>query len=132
MLLEDGSSIAFDRLILSPGIAFRNGTIEGYDAAARTAMPAAWGSVSELRALRQQLREMDDGGTVVMSVPDGPYRCPPGPYERASLIAHYLKTHKPRSKLLVLDAKDQFSKMALFQQAWDVQYPDHLEWARRK
>ena len=126
--LEDGSSIAFDRLILSPGIAFRNGTIVGYDAAARTAMPAAWGSASELRALRQQLREMDDGGTVVMSVPDGPYRCPPGPYERASLIAHYLKTHKPRSKLLVLDAKDQFSKMALFQQAWDVHYPDHLEW----
>lgn len=63
-----------------------------------------------------------------MTVPPAPYRCPPGPYERASMIAHYLKAQKPRSKLIVLDAKDQFSKMALFQEAWAEHYPDHLEW----
>jgi len=63
-----------------------------------------------------------------MTVPAAPYRCPPGPYERASLIAHFLKTKKPRSKLLVLDVKDQFSKMTLFEEAWAEHYPDHLEW----
>jgi sulfide dehydrogenase [flavocytochrome c] flavoprotein chain len=65
---------------------------------------------------------------VVMSVPPVPYRCPPGPYERASLIAHYLKTRKPRSKLIVLDAKDSFSKQKLFQNAWEALYPSTLEW----
>src|SRR5262249_9605849 len=68
------------------------------------------------------------GATVIMSAPANPFRCPPGPYERASLIAHYLKTRKPRSKLIVLDAKDQFSKQRLFQNAWKELYPDHLEW----
>jgi NADPH-dependent 2,4-dienoyl-CoA reductase/sulfur reductase-like enzyme len=71
---------------------------------------------------------MDDGGLVVMSVPANPYRCPPGPYERASLIAHYLKTRKPHSKLIVLDAKDAFSKQRLFQSAWSELYPGLLEW----
>ena len=71
---------------------------------------------------------MEDGGLVVMSAPANPFRCPPGPYERASLIAHYLKTKKPNSKLIVLDAKDAFSKQRLFQNAWKELYPDHLEW----
>jgi hypothetical protein len=71
---------------------------------------------------------MEDGGLVVMAVPANPYRCPPGPYERASLIAHYLKTRKPRSKLLVLDAKDAFSKQRLFEAAWASLYPGLLEW----
>jgi len=71
---------------------------------------------------------MEDGGVVVMSAPSNPFRCPPGPYERASLIANYLKTSKPRSKLLLLDAKDTFSKQRLFQNAWKELYPDHLEW----
>jgi NADPH-dependent 2,4-dienoyl-CoA reductase/sulfur reductase-like enzyme len=78
--------------------------------------------------LRRQLQDMADGGIVVMSVPPNPYRCPPGPYERASLIAWYLKTHKPKSKLLVLDSKDVFSKQKLFQNAWKQLYPDILEW----
>jgi NADPH-dependent 2,4-dienoyl-CoA reductase/sulfur reductase-like enzyme len=77
--------------------------------------------------LRRQLEAMDDGGTVVMSVPANPYRCPPGPYERASLIAYYLKERKPRAKLIVLDAKDTFSKQRLFQAAWKELYPN-LEW----
>jgi NADPH-dependent 2,4-dienoyl-CoA reductase/sulfur reductase-like enzyme len=91
-------------------------------------MPHAWKAGEQTLLLRRQLEAMEDGGTVLMSVPDNPFRCPPGPYERASLIAHYLKTRKPRSKLIVLDAKDQFSKQRLFQAAWKELYPDHLEW----
>ena len=78
--------------------------------------------------LRRQLEALEDGGVVVMSVPANPFRCPPGPYERASLIAHYLKTRKPKSKMIILDAKDAFSKQRLFQEAWKELYPDHLEW----
>ena len=91
-------------------------------------MPHAWRAGEQTTVLRNQLDAMEDGGLVVMSVPANPFRCPPGPYERASLIAHYLKTSKPKSKLLVLDAKDQFSKQRLFQNAWKELYPDHLEW----
>jgi NADPH-dependent 2,4-dienoyl-CoA reductase/sulfur reductase-like enzyme len=71
---------------------------------------------------------MEDGGTVVIVAPANPFRCPPGPYERASLIAHYLKTKKPKSKVIILDAKDAFSKQRLFLNAWAALYPDHLEW----
>jgi NADPH-dependent 2,4-dienoyl-CoA reductase/sulfur reductase-like enzyme len=78
--------------------------------------------------LRRQLDAMKDGGLVVISAPANPFRCPPGPYERASLIAWYLKTKKPRSKLIVLDAKDQFSKQRLFTSAWKDLYPGLLEW----
>ena len=91
-------------------------------------MPHAWKAGEQTTLLRRQLEAMEDGGLVVMSAPANPFRCPPGPYERASLIAHYLKTKKPKSKLIVLDAKDQFSKQRLFQNAWKELYPDHLEW----
>jgi NADPH-dependent 2,4-dienoyl-CoA reductase/sulfur reductase-like enzyme len=87
-------------------------------------MPHAWKAGEQTLLLKRQLDAMEDGGTVVMSVPPNPYRCPPGPYERASLIAYYLKTRKPRSKLIVLDAKDTFSKQRLFQAAWKVLYPN--------
>ncbi|MEM7767576.1 MAG: FCSD flavin-binding domain-containing protein [Pseudomonadota bacterium] len=126
--LESGTSVSYDRLIVSPGIDIRWGALDGYGRTAIRTMPHAWKAGAQTVLLRQQLREMDDGGTVVMSVPPAPYRCPPGPYERASLIAHYLKTEKPRSKLIVLDAKDSFSKKPLFQDAWATLYPDHLEW----
>jgi sulfide dehydrogenase [flavocytochrome c] flavoprotein chain len=91
-------------------------------------IPHAWKAGPQTTLLQRQLEAMEDGGVVVMSVPPVPYRCPPGPYERASLIAHYLKTRKPRSKLIVLDAKDSFSKQKLFQNAWHELYPDTLEW----
>ena len=91
-------------------------------------MPHAWKAGEQTLLLRRQLEAMEDGGLVVMSAPANPFRCPPGPYERASLIAHYLKTRKPNSKLIVLDAKDAFSKQRLFQNAWKELYPDHLEW----
>tara|TARA_R110000823_G_scaffold223474_1_gene351630 strand:- start:71 stop:1315 length:1245 start_codon:yes stop_codon:yes gene_type:complete len=124
----DGRILAYDRLILSPGIDFRWHAIEGYDAAAVDRMPHAWKAGPGTMRLRDQLAAMDDGGLVVMSVPAPPFRCPPGPYERASLIANYLKNHKPSSKLLILDSQDSFSKMPLFKEAWERHYPDHLEW----
>jgi sulfide dehydrogenase [flavocytochrome c] flavoprotein subunit len=126
--LADGTRLQYDRAIVSPGIDIRWDGLEGYSEAAADRMPHAWKAGAQTLMLRRQLEAMEDGGLVVMSVPANPFRCPPGPYERASLIAHYLKTKKPRSKLLVLDAKDQFSKQRLFQAAWHQLYPDHLEW----
>jgi sulfide dehydrogenase [flavocytochrome c] flavoprotein subunit len=126
--LEDGSSLDYDRLVLSPGIDIRFDALPGYDEAAAAAMPHAWKAGEQTLLLRRQLEAMDDGGTFVMVAPANPFRCPPGPYERASLIAHYFKTHKPRSKLLILDAKDSFSKQRLFQAAWQDLYPNMIEW----
>ena len=121
-------SLSYDRLVLSPGIDIRWDALPGYNEAAAAKMPHAWRAGEQTTLLRSQLESMEDGGLVVMSVPGNPFRCPPGPYERACLIGHYLKTRKPKSKLLVLDAKDQFSKQRLFQNAWKEVYPNHIEW----
>ncbi len=126
--LADGTTIGYDRLVLSPGIDLRFDALQGYDEAAAARMPHAWKAGDQTLLLRRQLEAMSDGGLVVISVPANPYRCPPGPYERASLIAHYLKTRKPRSKLIILDSKDTFSKQRLFQQAWQELYPGLVEW----
>jgi sulfide dehydrogenase [flavocytochrome c] flavoprotein chain len=128
--LAGGQTLNYDRLILSPGIALRRGAIEGYDEAAAERMPHAWvpGDGSQTQLLRRQLEEMEDGGVVGMAIPANPFRCPPGPYERISMIAHYLKRHKPRSKILALDAKDAFSKQPLFQDGWRALYGDMIEW----
>jgi len=126
--LTDGSVLHYDRLVLSPGIDIAWGALPGYDEATAQRMPHAWKAGEQTLLLRQQLEAMPDGGVVVLSAPANPYRCPPGPYERASLIAYYLKTHKPRSKLILLDAKDVFSKQKLFQAAWTKLYPALLEW----
>jgi sulfide dehydrogenase [flavocytochrome c] flavoprotein chain len=126
--LDDGSALAYDRLVLAPGIELRWGEIEGYDAAASEVFPHAWEAGPQTVLLRQQLEAMADGGLVVIAAPAEPYRCPPGPYERASLIAYYLKTHKPRSKLLILDTKNAFSKQELFRTAWERLYPGLIEW----
>lgn len=125
---SDGTVLAYDRLVLAPGIDLRFDAIPGYDAAAAEIMPHAWQAGPQTLLLRDRLAAMPDGGLVVMSVPANPYRCPPGPYERASLVAHYLKTRKPRSKLIVLDAKDAFSKQRLFEAAWKALYPGLLEY----
>jgi NADPH-dependent 2,4-dienoyl-CoA reductase/sulfur reductase-like enzyme len=114
--------------VLAPGIDIRWGALPGYDEAAAARMPHAWRAGEQTLLLRRQLEAMPDGGLVVISAPANPFRCPPGPYERASLIAHYLKTKKPKSKLIVLDAKDTFSKQRLFQAAWAELYPGLLEW----
>ncbi len=128
VLLHDGVRLPYDRLVLSPGVDMRYDALPGYNEAAAERMPHAWKAGPQTLLLRDQLQAMPDGGLVVMAVPANPFRCPPGPYERASLIAYYLKTQKPRSKLLVLDAKDVFSKQRLFQAAWAKLYPGILEW----
>jgi sulfide dehydrogenase [flavocytochrome c] flavoprotein subunit len=126
--LADGARLPYDRLIMSPGIDLRWDALPGYTEAASERMPHAWKAGEQTALLRRQLEAMEDGGLVVMAAPANPFRCPPGPYERASLIAHYLKTRKPRSKLILLDAKDAFSKQRLFQNAWKELYPDIIEW----
>jgi sulfide dehydrogenase [flavocytochrome c] flavoprotein chain len=126
--LPDGSVLDYDRLVLAPGIDLRFDALPGYDEAAAQVLPHAWKAGEQTVLLRRQIEAMEDGGTVVIVAPANPFRCPPGPYERASLIAHYLSIHKPRSKLLILDAKDGFSKQGLFQQAWAELYPGMIEW----
>jgi sulfide dehydrogenase [flavocytochrome c] flavoprotein chain len=126
--LNGGTQLSYDRLVMAPGIDLRFDGLPGYTEAAAQEMPHAWKAGEQTSLLRRQLESMADGGLVVMSAPANPFRCPPGPYERASLIAHYLKTKKPKSKVLILDAKDAFSKQRLFQNAWKELYPDHLEW----
>ena len=126
--LGDGSKLAYDRLVLSPGIDINWGALPGYDETAAEKMPHAWKAGAQTVLLRQQLQAMDDGGLVIISSPANPFRCPPGPYERASLIAYWLKIWKPRSKLLILDSKDAFSKQRLFQNAWAQMYPGLIEW----
>ncbi|OAN51251.1 cytochrome C [Paramagnetospirillum marisnigri] len=127
VVLADGDKLSYDRLVLSPGIDFKWNT-PGYDQAASELVPHAWKAGAQTLLLRRQLEALEDGGLVVITVPGNPYRCPPGPYERASLIAHYLKIRKPKSKLLVLDSKDAFSKQGLFQEGWDKLYKGVLEW----
>ena len=126
--LQNGERIAYEKLVLSPGIDFKYEEIEGYTAEAAKTMPHAWKAGVQTQILKTQLMNMRDGGTVVMAAPPNPFRCPPGPYERASMIAHYLKTHKPGSKLIIFDPKEQFSKMALFQEGWRDHYQDIIEW----
>jgi len=126
--LTNGAHLAYDRLVAAPGIDIHWDALPGYSEAAAQRMPHAWKAGEQTLLLRRQLEAMDDGGLVVISAPANPYRCPPGPYERASLIAYYLKAKKPKSKLIVLDAKDAFSKQKLFQQAWAALYPGLIDW----
>jgi len=125
--LAGGQSLAYDRLVLSPGIDLKFDALPGYDEAAAEKMPHAWKAGEQTVLLRKQLEAMDDGGLVVLAAPAGPSRCPPAPYERASLIAHYLKTRKPRSKILILDAKDSFPQQRLFENAWKELYPGMID-----
>ena len=125
--LADGNSLSYDRLVLAPGIDLRFDALPGYDEAASAKMPHAWKAGEQTMLLRKQIEAMADGGTVVLAVPAAPLRCPPAPYERASLIAHYLKNNKPRSKILILDAKDGFSQQKLFEAAWKELYPGMIE-----
>ncbi|MGJ5049183.1 FCSD flavin-binding domain-containing protein [Bradyrhizobium oligotrophicum] len=125
--LADGATLAYDRLVLAPGIDLDFTALQGYDEAASTVMPHAYKAGEQTLLLRKQIEAMPDGGTVAIAVPANPSRCPPAPYERASLIAHYLKAHKPKSKVLILDAKDTFSQQKLFEQAWQELYPGMIE-----
>ena len=126
--LASGLGLTYDRLIVAPGIAFRDGAIAGYDEAASEVMPHAWMAGPQTQLLRRQLEAMPDGGLFLMAAPADPFRCPPGPYERASMVAAYFKQHKPRSKILILDAKDTFFEQDLFQEGWNRHYPGMIEW----
>ena len=126
-------SVKYDRLVVSPGIDFRTEEIEGYTANTPEIMPHAWKAGPQTILLRKQLEQMKDGGTVVLSVPLGPFRCPPGPYERTSMIAHYLKQHKPKSKIVVLDANpDIVSKGKLFKKGWEKYYKGIIDYRPAK
>ena len=117
-----GQTMSYDRCVVAPGIDFKWELIEGYDANVAKKVPHAWQAGPQTAALRSQLEAMKDGGTVVICPPPNPFRCPPGPYERASLIAKYLQEQKPKSKILILDAKAKFSKQGLFTQGWKKLY----------
>ena len=128
--LASGGEIGYERLIVSPGIDFTFGDVQGYEAAMQSGRVLhAWKAGPQTVALRRQLEAMPDGGVYILSVPLAPYRCPPGPYERASMVAAYFKQAKPRSKVLVLDANpDVTSKAGLFKRAWSDLYPGILEY----
>ncbi len=125
---SNGARLSYDRLVLAPGIDLRWDALPGYGDSAAARMPHAWKPGEQTLLLRQQLEAMDDGGVVVIAAPADPSCAPAAPYERASLIAHYLKTRKPKSKLILLDAKETFPKQQLFQQAWRALYPNQIEW----
>jgi sulfide dehydrogenase [flavocytochrome c] flavoprotein chain len=126
--LEAGAKLAYDRAVVAPGIAFKYDAIAGYDEAATQIMPHAWQAGPQTKLLRQQLESMENGGSFVIVAPPDPFRCPPGPYERASLVAYYFKQFKPKSKILILDAKDSFFEQDLFQDGWNRHYPGMIEW----
>ena len=112
----------YDRCVVSPGVSFNFDAIEGYDAQVAEEIPHAWKAGPQTALLRKQLVDMKDGGTVCICPPPNPFRCPPGPYERASQIAAYLKKEKPKSKIIILDPKPKFSKMGLFTSGWERHY----------
>lgn len=116
--LTSGQDLAYDRLILSPGIAFQWDAISGYTAAMANVFPHAWQAGTQTTLLVRQLQAMPAGGVVLIVAPPDPYRCPPGPYERASMMAYWLKQHNPRAKIIILDPKRGFSKQALFEAGW--------------
>jgi NADPH-dependent 2,4-dienoyl-CoA reductase/sulfur reductase-like enzyme len=126
--LAGGQALAYDKLLLSPGIDFRWNALEGYDEAASQLAPHAWKAGVQSTLLKKQLDAMPNGGTFLMVAPANPFRCPPGPYERVSMVAHYLKHNKPKSKIVILDSKDAFSKQGLFQDGWNQLYGDLIEW----
>ena len=126
--LAQGGSLGFDRCIVSPGIDFKWGAVEGVTPEIVNHVPHAWKAGPQTLLLKNQLEAMADGGTFVISPPPNPFRCPPGPGERISLVANYLKTFKPKSKILVLDPKKKFSKQGLFKEGWAKLYPGMIEY----
>jgi sulfide dehydrogenase [flavocytochrome c] flavoprotein subunit len=126
--LEGGETLTYDRLVVAPGIDLDYDSIEGYSEQAAEIMPHSWKAGAQTKLLKSQVQAMPDGGLFVITAPPDPYRCPPGPYERASLVAYYFTQGKPNSKVLILDAKDKFSKQALFEEAWNTYYKGIVEW----
>jgi NADPH-dependent 2,4-dienoyl-CoA reductase/sulfur reductase-like enzyme len=126
--LKGGPKLPYDRVVVAPGIAFKYDAIAGYDEAATQVIPHAWNAGPQTKLLRHQLESMEDGGVFVLVAPPDPFRCPPAPYERASLVAYYFKQYKPRARILILDAKDNFNAQDLFLDAWERHYRGMIEW----
>ena len=123
-----GNTFAYDKLVVSPGIDFKDGAVEGWSIADQDVMPHAYKAGTQTALLKSQLEAMPDGGTFAMVAPPNPYRCPPGPYERVSMVAHLFSQKNPTAKILIADPKEKFSKQALFQNAWNDKYPGMIEW----
>lgn len=128
VVLAGGDIVAYDKLVVAPGIDLKFDSVEGYDETAAEIMPHAWQAGPQSELLRRQIESMERGGLFVLAAPPNPYRCPPGPYERVCSIAHQFKQRNPSAKLLVLDAKNEFAKQGLFQEAWDKYYSGMIEW----
>jgi len=126
--LASGGSISYDKLVLSPGISLKYDTVPGYSPELQSRLPHAWTSGTQVQLLRNQVMNMRKGGTFVMVPPPNPYRCPPGPYERVSMIAHMFKQNNPTAKIIILDPKAKFSKQGLFTAGWEKHYPGMIEW----
>jgi sulfide dehydrogenase [flavocytochrome c] flavoprotein subunit len=126
---KGGKSLAYDYLIVAPGVDFKWGALAGYDEAASEVWPHAWKAGPQTVLLRKKIEAVPDGGLFLIVAPANPYRCPPGPYERAAQVAHYFKHHgKAKAKVLILDPKDAFSKQGLFTAGWKHNYGDMIEW----
>lgn len=129
VVLADGSRLPYDRLVVSPGIDLRYDSVPGWGREHETIMPHAWQAGEQTRILKARLDAVPDGGLIVMIAPPNPYRCPPGPYERVSMMAHVLKAKgRTRAKIIIIDPKENFSKQALFQEGWEKHYPGMVEW----
>jgi sulfide dehydrogenase [flavocytochrome c] flavoprotein subunit len=127
--LAGGQVVPYDRLILSPGIDFKEGSVAGWSVDQHAEiMPHAYKAGPQTQLLKSMVESMEQGGTFAMVAPPNPYRCPPGPYERISMIAHVLKQKNPTAKILVLDPKDKFSKQGLFEEGWAKHYDGMVEW----
>lgn len=129
VVLADGSRLSYDRLVISPGIALKYDSVPGWGKEHEQVMPHAWQPGAQTQLLKKRLDEVPDGGLIVMIAPPNPYRCPPGPYERVSMMAHALKkAGKNKSKIIVIDPKENFSKQGLFQEGWEKHYKGMVEW----
>ena len=125
--LAGGASLPYDRLVLSPGIDFRPGSVPGWDLSQQNRMPHAYKAGSQTQLLRAQIQDMRQGGVYCMVAPPNPFRCPPGPYERISMVAHILKQANPTAKILIVDPKAKFSKQGLFEDGWQRHYSGMIE-----
>ena len=126
--LGSGAKVSYDRLVISPGIDFKYESVPGYSVEAQDRMPHAYRSGTQAQLLKSQVVNMRQGGIFMMITPPNPYRCPPGPYERISMIAHQFKQNNPKAKIIVIDPKGKFSKQGLFTEGWDEHYPGMIEW----
>ncbi len=128
VMMEDGTAIPYDRLVVAPGIDIIYDSVPGYSEEAAEIAPHAWKAGPQTELLKAKLDAITNGQQIIMVAPPNPYRCPPGPYERISMMAHVLKSKGVDAKIIILDPKDKFSKQALFQEGWDKHYPGMIEW----